>query len=59
VAQEAKTAVVASILGKPRNCNDEVLCRSLLISEGVDHKTLESLRAIVEGDEDVAFPQSM
>ena len=28
--------------------------RGLLIGEGVDRKTLENLRAIIEGDEDVA-----
>ena len=33
--------------------------RGLLIGEGVDRKTLESLRAIVEGDEDVAHVQHL
>jgi cation diffusion facilitator family transporter len=33
--------------------------RGLLIGEGVDRKTLENLRAIVEGDEDVAHVQHL
>jgi divalent metal cation (Fe/Co/Zn/Cd) transporter len=33
--------------------------RGLLIGEGVDRKTLQNLRAIVEGDEDVAHVQHL
>jgi cation diffusion facilitator family transporter len=33
--------------------------RGLLIGEGVDHETLKNLRAIVEGDEDVAHVQHL
>lgn len=33
--------------------------RGLLIGEGVDHKTLKNLRAIVEADEDVAHVQHL